>query len=405
MPRNVIFVAPAPTEATMRFARALAALDDVRLLGVVRTPPPDGVPLYDDMVRIDDPTRAQDVIAGVAALRRRHGQPHRIVGSLEELMVPLAEARERFDVPGTRVATAVLFREKARMKDALRAAGLPVARHRLIMSARDAHAFADEVGFPMVLKPPAGVGARGTFRVSSREALLRAVAGAQVSPTDPVLAEEMLVGREHSFETVTVGGAPRVSSFSNYLPGCLEVLENPWIQWACVLPRELDEPVYERARTVGVAAVRALGLEDGMTHMEWFERADGTVAIGEIAARPPGPQLCQMTGLVHDVDPYRAWARAVVDGALDAPWERRYAAGCAFVRGMGRGRVSGVTGVRETAEALGASLVEAKLPTVGAWKNESYEGDGYVVVRHPSTATVRALIKTIVETIKVHYAP
>ena len=29
-----------------------------------------------------------------------------------------------------------------------------------------------------------------------------------------------------------------------------------------------------------------------------------------------------MTGLVHDIDVYRAWARSVVDGVLDAPWER-----------------------------------------------------------------------------------
>ena len=110
-----------------------------------------------------------------------------------------------------------------------------------------------------------------------------------------------------------------------------------------------------------------------------------------------------MTGLVHDIDPYRAWARAVVDGELDAPWTRQYAAGCAFVRGIGRGRVAAVTGVRETHEALGGAFVEALLPTIGAAKNDGYEGDGYVVVRDPSTARVKALITTIVETLKIHY--
>jgi biotin carboxylase len=387
----------------MRFARALAKLDDVRLLGVVRTPPDDGGAPFHDLVRIDDATSTEAVLEGVAALRERHGQPYRIVGVLEELMVPLAHARRRFGVAGTDVRTATLFREKAQMKDALRAAGLPVARHRLITAARDAHAFAEEVGFPMIVKPPAGVGGRATYRVRDLAALLDAVREARVSPTAPVLAEEMLVGREHSFETITVGGAPRVSSFSSYFPGCLEVLENPWIQWACVLPREIDTSLHARARAMGVAAVQALGLEDGMSHMEWFERADGSLAIGEIAARPPGPQLCQMTGLVHDIDPYRAWARAVVDGELDAPWTRQYAAGCAFVRGIGRGRVAAVTGVRETHEALGGAFVEALLPTIGAAKNDGYEGDGYVVVRDPSTARVKALITTIVETLKIHY--
>ena len=35
MPRNVVFVAPFPTDITMRFVRAAARLPDVRLLGVV----------------------------------------------------------------------------------------------------------------------------------------------------------------------------------------------------------------------------------------------------------------------------------------------------------------------------------------------------------------------------------
>jgi len=140
-----------------------------------------------------------------------------------------------------------------------------------------------------------------------------------------------------------------------------------------------------------------------MTHMEWFERNDGTLAVGEIAARPPGPQLCQMTGLVHDIDIYRAWARAVIDGELDTPWERKYAAGCAYVRGIGNGRVAAITGVRDTHELIGPWMVEAKLPTIGAPKNPSYEGDGYVVVRHESTDKVKELIRAVIETLKIHY--
>lgn len=405
MPRNVVFVAPFPSDPTLRFIRAAAKLEDVRLLGIVHTAPTgEDARLFHDMVRITDPLSAQDVIEGVEVMKRRHGEPHRVVGILEAMMVQLAQAREHHGVVGTSVRTATLFREKAMMKDALREAGLPVARHKLLTSEADARAFAEEVGFPMVLKPPAGVGGKSTFRVSDAAALRRAVEGMRASAASPVLAEEMLRGREHSFETITLGGVPRVGSFASYFPGPLEVLENPWIQWACVLPREIDSPLHDRARQMGEAAIRALGLEDGMSHMEWFEKSDGTLAIGEIAQRPPGPQLCQMTGLVHDIDIYRSWARAVIDGELDAPWDRKYAAGCAFIRGMGHGRVAGVTGVHETHEAVGRWIVEAKLPAIGTPKNDSYEGEGYIVVRHESTAKVQEMIRTIVETIKVHYA-
>ena len=405
MARNVVFVAPFPLETTMRFVRAAARLDDVRLLGVIHhTPDARDRACYADMERVDNPLSAQAIGDCVAALEQRHGPIHRIVGILEHFQVQLAEVRARFGVAGTDRDTADLFRDKPRMKRALAAAGLPVARNRLLGSWAAARAFAEEIGLPLVLKPPAGMGAKATFRVSTLEALQRAVEGMHVRPDDPILAEELLLGREYSFETITLGGEPRVHSVSRYLPTCLEVLENPWIQWCCLLPRDISGPELAGVRDIGPRAIRALGLADGMTHMEWFERADGTLAIGEIAARPPGANITLMTGLAHDIDPYRAWARAVIDGELDAPWERRYAVGCAYLRGMGRGRVVGVTGVHEIHEGLGHLVAEARLPTLGAPKSDHYEGDGYIVVRDPDTDVVRDALKRIIETVKIHYS-
>ena len=110
-----------------------------------------------------------------------------------------------------------------------------------------------------------------------------------------------------------------------------------------------------------------------------------------------------MNGYAHDTDMYRAWARAEIDGAFDGPWERRYAVGCAFLRGSGGGRVIGVTGVDRVNAKIGPLVVESKLPTVGAPKSDSYEGDGYVIVRHPDTEVVKAAMTTVIETIQVHY--
>ena len=405
MPRNVVFVAPFPAETTMRFVRAVKRLSDVRLLGVVHTPPGGSdANVYDDIVRITEPLSGRDILDGVEVLRRRHGQPHRIVGILEPTMVQLAQVRAHFGVPGTPPETAELFRDKSRMKVALSKAGLPVAKHRLLHHEEDAREFAALVGFPIVLKPPAGMGAKATFRVSTEGELVDAVRGMNVSASNPMLAEEFLKGREFSFETVTVGGTPQICSISHYLPSCLDVLENPWIQWSCLLPRDISGPEYEAAHVMGKKAVTALGLDDGVTHMEWFQRPDGSLAIGEIAQRPPGANISRMVGLAHDVDLYRAWARAVVDSAFDGPWARKYAVGCAYLRGMGRGRVAGVTGLHEAHEAVGKHIVEADVPSVGTPKSDSYEGDGYVIVRDENTEVVKAALKKIIETVKVHYA-
>lgn len=403
--RNIVFVAPFPLETTMRFARAAAKLKDVRFLGVLQEEPKGrDRKMFDDVVTVKDGLDTKQLARGIDALRKKYGQPERILGILEPLQVQLAELRGHFEVPGTDPRTADLFRDKARMKDALRAAGLPVARHRLLTSFAEGQKFTREVGHPIVLKPPAGMGAKATFRVSDDAALRGALESMRVSENNPMLAEEFLRGSEYSFETITTGGEVRFHSLSKYLPSCLEVLENPWIQWCCLLPRDIGGAEWNEAKRIGHAAVKALGLDDGFTHMEWFRRNDGTLAIGEIAQRPPGANITLMTGLAHDFDPYRAWARAVVDRAFDGPYERKYAVGCAYLRGIGHGRIVRVEGAEAVNKKIGKWVEEAKLPTIGAPKSDSYEGDGFAVVRDKDTRVVEDVLKYIIENVRVVYA-
>jgi hypothetical protein len=388
----------------MRFARAAAALPGVRLVGLMQEAPrgPDAG-LFAELVRLTDGLDARQILEGASYVRAKYGGIHRVVGILEPLQEQLAEVRRALGVPGTRPETAQLFREKAQMKDELRRHGLPCARHRLVTSLEDGLAFAREVGLPLVLKPPAGMACKATWRIRTVDELRPALAAMHAGPESPVLAEEFLVGDEYSYDAITIGGQVCLESVSRYYPGPLEVMETPWIQWVCVLPREIDGPELQRARALGRQTIAALGLHTGFTHMEWFRRSDGSLAIGEIAARPPGANIVRMTGLAHDTDMYRAWARAELDGAFDGPFERRYAVGCAYLRGPGRGRVLRVTGVERANQAVGSLVVESRLPTAGAPKSDSYEGDGYVIVRHPDTDVVKAALTTIIETVHIHY--
>ena len=403
--RNIVFVAPFPLETTMRFARAAARLNDVRFLGVLQEEPKGrDRKMFDDVVTVKDGLDTKQLARAIDLLKKKYGRPERILGILEPLQVQLAELRAHFQVPGTDPRTADLFRDKARMKEALAAAGLPVARHRLLASFVSGQQFTREVGYPIVLKPPAGMGAKATFRVNDDDGLRGALQSMRVSSDNPMLAEEFLRGSEYSFETITTGGEVRFHSLSKYLPSCLEVLENPWIQWCCLLPRDISGSEWDEAKRIGHAAVSALGLDDGFTHMEWFRRQDGSLAIGEIAQRPPGANITLMTGLAHDFDPYRAWARAVVDREFDGPYRRKYAVGCAYLRGAGRGRIVRVENADAVNKKIGKWVEEAKLPTVGAPKSDSYEGDGFAVIRDKDTKVVEDVLKYVIENVRVVYA-
>ncbi len=403
---NVVFVAPYFIETTMRFVAAVARLPGVRFALVSHEPeeklPPDLRAHVAAHLRVGDSLDSRELAGAVQSLAGRLGPIERLIGTLEELQVPLAEVRAHFKIPGLGVEAAHNFRDKSRMKDVLRAAGVPCARHRLCADAAECRAFAAEIGFPLVVKPPAGAGARNTFRVEDAGQLEEWLAVSPPRPERAALLEEFITGHEHSFDSITVGGRTIWSSISRYDPTPLEVLRNPWIQWCVVLPRDISGPEFHAIHEVGPRALAALGMASGMTHMEWFRRRGGSIAISEVAARPPGAQFTTLISYAYDLDLYRAWARAVVYDEFE-PAPRRYAVGAAYLRGQGEGRVRAVHGL-EAAQEIAPLVVESRLPRPGQPRGSGYEGDGYVIVRHPETAVVERALSRIVSVIRVELA-
>jgi hypothetical protein len=129
---------------------------------------------------------------------------------------------------------------------------------------------------------------------------------------DAMLLEEFIIGAEHSFDSVVINGGLVWYSIGRYLPTPLDVLENPWIQWCVLLPRDVTGPEYADIAGVATHAVTSLGLQTGFSHMEWFRRPGGSFAISEVGARPPGAQFMTLMSYAHDVDMYAAWARLAV---------------------------------------------------------------------------------------------
>ena len=50
------------------------------------------------------------------------------------------------------------------------------------------------------------------------------------------------------------------------------------------------------------------------------------------------------------------------------------------------------------------SVVEVKAPAIGAPRAETYEGDGYLIVRHPDAEVVRDAVQDVVRTVRVELA-
>jgi phosphoribosylaminoimidazole carboxylase (NCAIR synthetase) len=412
---HVVFIAPRFLENTNRYVAAFAGLDGVTL-SVVSEDPSSSIPaaLRPRVAAHYGVTSVLDgaqLTTAVRALAKNVRPVDRLTGALEQLQMPMAEARDALGIEGMGSEIARNFRDKDRMKDVLRARGVPVAKSALVRSTRELRVFLDAVGFPAIIKPQAGLGSRATYRIEG-DGDLAALARKGVVPTaaQPLQVEEFVRAREHTCETVTVRGKPVWHSGTRYFPSPLEVLETPWVQYCVLLPREEDDPTWTRFHPVNTAALDALfgdqartAAGTALTHMEWFLREDGSSLVNEVGARPPGVQIMPLMSLTHETNMIADWAELVAFDRF-TPKPRRHAAGSAFFRGQGDGdTIVAVEGVEEAVAEAGAALVELRAPKVGQRRAEGYEGEGWAIVKSATTEGAKVALRALIERIQVRY--
>lgn len=401
--RRVVYVCPRPTGESLRSARAVKQLDGVLVLGICEQPT-DGPAPFADLLRVTDTHESDQVVAAARTLAGRHGPLHQIITAHETLLEPVARANETLGLRGMSVAAVRRALDKSSLKRILVGAGINAARSELITSSAGAGRFVDEMGLPIVLKPLGGSGGLATWCIRRVEDLELALELMQPSLDHAFLAEQHLRGQELCLDTITVANEPQFSSICCYRPSILEALDNPQVQWSCVMPREVTDDRLRQFTEQGLKAVRALSVGDAVTHMEGFLLEEGGLAFTDVTLRPAGARIGPMMGFAYDMDSHFAWARVAVDGCFDGPWERAYAVGTCFLRGTGSGRVEQVSGIEAMMASVGELVVDARLPRAGAAKSATYTGDGYVTVRHPETAVVEDAIRLIARTVRITYS-
>ncbi len=125
-----------------------------------------------------------------------------------------------------------------------------------------------------------------------------------------------------------------------------------------LLPAETNDPDFEAFRPLNHRALAALGMGTGLSHMEWFKRPDGSYAISEVGARPPGAQIMPLMSIAHDTDMHAQWVNLIINHQFSPP-TRKYAVGAAFLRAQGHGtRIKAVHGLDRVRAELGDLVVD-----------------------------------------------
>jgi hypothetical protein len=303
-----------------------------------------------------------------------------------------AQLREALGVTGQSYEQALKFRNKDLMKQALADGGVRVPHHAVASNAAEVWAAAEQVGYPLIIKPIAGAGSQDTFRCDDAAQVASAIA--QLGHIAVVDVEEFIDGEEFTYDTICAGGDIKYFHIGYYRPRPLIARTNEWISPQTLSYRHVDDPWVAGGRVLGEQVLRVLGYDTGFTHMEWYRKADGEVVFGEIAARPPGARTVDLMNFASDVDLFAGWAEAELTGQFTVDIERRYNAACITKRAHGQGRIQRIEGLDRLKAHCGDAICAIDLLPIGAprrdWKS-TLLSDGYVSLRHPDWQTTIAM--------------
>jgi formate-dependent phosphoribosylglycinamide formyltransferase (GAR transformylase) len=406
---NVVLVEPFFPASQRQFARALAQAG-ATVIGIGEY----GRDVLDDQLKgwldhYEQIASVTDVPALTAAVRWVQDKlwVDRLEATVEAHTMAAAQVREACTIPGTSVRTAWLCRDKPSMKETLRAAGVPTAASAAVGSAAEAHAFAGQHGFPLILKPRSGAGASGTMRADDAAGLDHALGVFGGQGVESIAVEEFIEGHEGFYDTITVNGQVALDFVSHYFPNVLEAMRTRWISPQFVSTNRIEvAPEYAELRDMGARVIAALGIETSATHMEWFFGPKG-LKFSEIGCRPPGVGAWDLYSAGNEIDVYREWANAIVFGATAAAPTRRYASGIVALRPDRDGQISGYSGVDELQQQYGEWVIDAHLPPAGTATQgveAGYMANAYVRMRHPDYDTLRGMLDEVGRTLHVHAA-
>lgn len=256
------------------------------------------------LIRVDDVTNVEDLLAAL----HREGLADRrfdaIQTTWEFSVVTAAVLGAALGCRAIEPATALHMRDKSLQKARLRAAGVPVARSVVVPDIYDVSNVPWEFE-RAVLKPVAGGGTTSTSVVNGPDDLKRISRERREAreTSRTFLLEEFVPGDEWMAEGVVFDGEVLFFGLGAYTEPCLNaVTDQRPISLRRLDPTDEAE-AYARVEPVVRDSIAALGLRNGVFHMELFhDPATGKVHFSECAARRGGAMTQEQVHAKFNVD-------------------------------------------------------------------------------------------------------
>jgi carbamoyl-phosphate synthase large subunit len=171
-------------------------------------------------------------------------------------------------------------------KELVIAAGAEVARSHIARNVEEAVGFAEDLGYPLVVRPSFTMGGLGSGFAYTETELRRIVGdGLHQSPTNEVLLEESILGwKEFELEMMrdTADNTVVVCSIENVDPVGVHTGDSITVAPALTL----TDREYQKLRDIGIDIIRAVGVDTGGCNIQFaVDPANGRIIVIEMNPR------------------------------------------------------------------------------------------------------------------------
>lgn len=176
--------------------------------------------------------------------------------------------------------------DRERFKKAMDNINLEMARGGFAHTMEEARTFAEELGFPIIIRPSFTLGGSGGGIAYNPEELEQiAASGLDASPTDEILVEESIIGwKEYEMEVMRDcnDNCVIICSIENLDPMGVHTGDSITIAPA----QTLTDKEYQRMRDASIAILREIGVETGGSNVQFaVNPEDGRLIIIEMNPR------------------------------------------------------------------------------------------------------------------------
>jgi len=332
--KNFIFISPNFPASYWKFCAELKN-NGMRVLGIGDCP-------YDELTqdlrdslheyyKVSNLESYDEVFKAVAFFTYKYGKIDWLESNNEYWLERDAKLRTEFHITtGFQEADMHKVKCKSAMKAYYAQAGIPTARYHIVEGYEDAVAFANQVGYPVVVKPDNGVGASHTYRLHNDDEVRFFL---DTKDDNIYIMEEQVNGVVCTYDAIIGAEGQPLFEAGNVTPLSLMDVVNDNMESIYYIYKEMAPDL----RDAGLRTVKAFGVKSRFVHLEFFRLTadqEGLGKAGQIVGletnmRPSGGYTPDMYNFAYETDVYKIWADMIVfDKSTKPLGTKRFCAFC-----------------------------------------------------------------------------